>query len=1506
VVAGIVLASEAAVDDAMQRIAPLTADIDSASSALGIAVVQVEPASQELALFAAPSPPPPLPPGLPPPPSPAPPAPPRMPPTPPPEPAQPPPNVCDPDVPQLRAAVASASMIGLGNGTATEEAGPYYSASIFLALASIAVATTYLVISGTRMLLFSARIEQMAQVVFSPNANKASAPPPPASPPPSPPDDDGGIGRSESKKKSVVVFVPNEVSNAAVESSISAASAASAEVTCSGDGTPPVRPRARRESMMRSQRFLGFNGARLLASCHIVVGHLYQQGTLGGEMSGKYFFSWGYTWVPWYFMLSGFVLCHARMKSRQPAKKDDTILFVKKRTAAIYPMHAVGLLLALLVNWWRDRALPDWWVPLTQGVLAQSWLPWLPENSVQLHCWFLSAMVPYWLAFDLTFRRFVLRITRLGTCCVVLMLLAVPPWVVYVFPGHTGGDEFWYSSHRTGRLDDEIDYAVVILKFHPACYFHVFLFGMVLARLRFLVSVEVDKATRTRAPRRRTLQRAGSSFLAAVGGTGGRKVSLFNYGRKTLQTSKPWASVSQSVSNSQTPQTPPLAPQLEMERNLPWSVWSLELLFRFGASVGYLGLLWVFNDKDIRPTSYKLSARLSVLMLLQGLVLAGLAPIEPPLVIKVSRSSWLVDPLERLLSYSPPAWGNLSYGQYILQFVALALWPRERMEAWWELLCFFAFLLSCAYVASHGLITPLSNAWHKRRPTVVLLIALAVGAVAGCSCAINDSYRNTSSSSSSNVEFDGCGQVVYRPQLPPAHVRVADEAIDVRLNWTVRDGEYAEPRQLINPSVLWSAQGHLLRAARAHAITCNVNYNCDANHNCNYSATYQGENTTEFLTTWHSDVAYDGPAVGSDSTIDDMPRQIEAWLGWDVKAWGLDAGGAPLRDVQLHHGDATAGWGALCEKAPRWQASNRTLWRTVVTGPEDPKLARFPSAFASAPRPSVDLDGWSDGGWDDTEVNDGRRLSEGQEEEVIRLVFSSMPVVPEAPEQCAPSPRYQMFHSATALMEATSDGNGGSGYGYSAQAVPLLCGSAGLHEKNWVSFADGDRLRYVYQLSAQLVITQEAWGQCLRDEQYLDFSRNAATEALEELRAVKGMQLHGSASALDWGEDGSTRLALFHTKDAQNAYATLAYLFDAAPPYRVLNVSRPLPLAGGNASFASSLTYAPGGTKVVVAYGLADAEARALVMSREYLASLFDWWAYCEAEKDGGALPPSAPPVQAASLYAFVGNGGDSDAWGGLEVSQDCAEAELHGRRACSRADRAVVLGYALLLGLVGLVMRIGLACCCGCRRACRTFGRGKAPQEVEHHQAEESMTGPGAPIAVTVHAQRGTWPRQDTIRSSGRALHLGRATSQSMSHRSLQLKRSASVLASDLAKEASDTEVHQEIYRRALKKLNYSLSLDDMGLANMEDQLAEEVAAAEAAAFEGEPGVPVIGPLVKSLSLRRGASGWSGRAGSGLGSVEESSDSGSASEARRSGHRRRRCRLETLAATTSSTFDSP
>ena len=164
-------------------------------------------------------------------------------------------------------------------------------------------------------------------------------------------------------------------------------------------------------------------------------------------------FAWGFTWVPWFFMLraslshappwwchsslpwppgagsgrrllarrtpeerlgrldrrgsmcccretrakvtdsaafqprSGFVLTHARMRSNNPTQRQGVKVFVQKRLAVIYPMYALSLLLALLVQWWRGRSLPSWWAVLSQGVLAQSWLPWLPEQALQPHCW---------------------------------------------------------------------------------------------------------------------------------------------------------------------------------------------------------------------------------------------------------------------------------------------------------------------------------------------------------------------------------------------------------------------------------------------------------------------------------------------------------------------------------------------------------------------------------------------------------------------------------------------------------------------------------------------------------------------------------------------------------------------------------------------------------------------------------------------------------------------------------------------------------------------------------------------------------------------------------------------------------------------------------------------------------------------------------------------------------------------------------------------------------------
>ena len=79
-----------------------------------------------------------------------------------------------------------------------------------------------------------------------------------------------------------------------------------------------------------------------------------------------------------------------------------------------------------------------------------------------------------------------------------------------------------------------------------------------------------------------------------------------------------------------------------------------------------------------------------------------------------------------------------------------------------------------------------------------------------------------------------------------------------------------------------------------------------------------------------------------------------------------------------------------------------------------------------------------------------------------------------------------------------------------------------------------------------------------------------------------------------------------HSIGPGGAYTTFAYKFQREPPFRVRAVSRPLPLQGGQASFASGLLLHEAQNKVVVSYGNNDVEPRALVMSTANLESLFD------------------------------------------------------------------------------------------------------------------------------------------------------------------------------------------------------------------------------------------------------------------------------------------------------------
>eukprot|EP00930_Biecheleria_cincta_P074908 TRINITY_DN620_c1_g1_i1.p1 TRINITY_DN620_c1_g1~~TRINITY_DN620_c1_g1_i1.p1 ORF type:complete len:1811 (+),score=282.52 TRINITY_DN620_c1_g1_i1:106-5538(+) len=227
-------------------------------------------------------------------------------------------------------------------------------------------------------------------------------------------------------------------------------------------------------SAIDSDRF-AFGLARCIASCHVVVGHLNAR----HATPEVYAFSWGFTWVPWFFMLSGFILGAAEL--RKP-RGESVVDYVSRRMVTIYPVYAVGLLVACGIAAWSHGKMPPAWMLVLQAFLLQAWVPEITEFGLQMQCWFLSCLVVYWAMFPFLMRR--VATLSLGRTLAYMLAASLLPAVYLLIPGLCYEDFWWYRSHHWGHMRDSKDFLVVALKFHPLCFVHVFILGTLLARLR--------------------------------------------------------------------------------------------------------------------------------------------------------------------------------------------------------------------------------------------------------------------------------------------------------------------------------------------------------------------------------------------------------------------------------------------------------------------------------------------------------------------------------------------------------------------------------------------------------------------------------------------------------------------------------------------------------------------------------------------------------------------------------------------------------------------------------------------------------------------------------------------------------------------------------------------------------------------------------------------------------------------------------------------------------------
>jgi hypothetical protein len=750
----------------------------------------------------------------------------------------------------------------------------------------------------------------------------------------------------------------------------------------------------------KSKDWLPFGAARFLASMHVVTGHMYQKNALTPDWERapgrEYFYGWGYTWVVWFFMLSGFILTHAALPKKPMARDARTVLtYMLDRTVTVYPLYAMGLFLTFGVELYRGQ-MPSGGVLVAQTWLLQAWVPYLADKALLTHCWFISCIVPYWALFPF-FISWLRKLSGRGIGCALAAMFLLP-WLVLVIPWATGEQWDWYAQlPRTPNHSTH--WAVLMLKFHPLCYVHVFLAGMLLA--------------------------AGRSKL---------------------------------------PNTP------GMRRGM-------ELL----APIGYLAIILVFALPGLRIYGHKISARLSILLPFQAMILLGLAglPAQDTMMGKLFLK------FEKL--------GEYSYGVYVFQFFCYIVYPKHQIDIW-----YYLFLVATAVLMTYLVQQPAQPLWRKyKRGRFLVPIALS-------------------------VVFASCAWMRIPRQCShlPSFMRHDEAMIDQRLPGSCEGS-------LINPSLALK-NDKLVLAARRNQVRWEREI-----------GEYAGDAATVDTTTWETRILL-GEAPLEDSLQawyrdGDMPASVLAAMNalddWDVTYFGQE-------------------WTGLCP-VERFEASNRTLLRTIRTGPEDPKL-----------------------------------FVKGGE---VGIVFSSFP-----PYQCGPGEAVpQMFIGAEQ----------GDGY-------RMSCGMYKAAEKNWIPFIRKETLYFVASVYPHKVVVASTGGDCR--EQHVTTSpllRQIAAD-LGGGRAI----IRGGANAVYFDSSSDVDvphyLSIFHVVSPTGHYAHFLYRFAADPPFDVLQVSQQLPLMSAMSTNGVPVAFASGimvtEDTVVITYGAGDLESRALVFDVDRLATFFD------------------------------------------------------------------------------------------------------------------------------------------------------------------------------------------------------------------------------------------------------------------------------------------------------------
>jgi hypothetical protein len=842
--------------------------------------------------------------------------------------------------------------------------------------------------------------------------------------------------------------------------------------------------------MLKRRHIHAFGVARFLASLHIVAGHLYRDELRA--VPDFWVFEYGYTWVPYFMMMSGFILSYVRLTSREPDKLPSVFEFVQARLFSIYPLYLSGLFIALALQWLTHG--PAAFQPKEFALscfLMQAWIPSYTEHVLQPHCWFLSCIVPYWIAHNSLY-RFIKRMSKQQLVHLLLGCWLIP-FALLCCLALGQKDWNWYLHHSWGHTDTWIDILVIGLKFHPLCYVHTYVFGM--ATACWYVKVEEEEGMKQ--------------------------------------------------------------PQL---------CWRTTIC-TYGVSIGYgclLGLFFSFNW--INVPSAGLTLRLGLLAPLQSLTMIGM------LINK--------DPLSRLFSYGMlPLLENLSYPQYVFQFLCFQVWGRAYATAG-----FWLFLAATAFGGYHIIQQPLKNMKMKSGHSSSFLSWRKIGAVfaivfgAPVVFVLLVDWNSTSSSSSHH----------------PSKVQYLNGEMDVRLFINHISGSsmtmYSSSSNsfYINPSVMMNPKTNRLSVAvRKHRMSIERSDMLPIK--------------VEFMINQHRMINQtSGPVV-----YERLVWESEIGIG------ELDPETLEVVQHSMHRLELMPS-SYFCRLRPSLSPHNQTMTQMIVDGPQDPRLFWNPKGelwltFFSLPTTSLD---------DQSCVSkSGGKVFQAQVSNPNNTVMMLTGIdrreaLPQEIQPLQLSSKKHHQPSAIEIMTKKKDQSQKASYPvvsqrYAKDYVALRS------EKNWLAFIQNNEQYFVTEMHPFTIV------HVVDQDKVRVLRSHFCPYLIRHIQEHPGTVAHGGANPVHLQATSSRPsyyLAVFHTINPSHAYMNYAFEFMDQYPYSILRISKPLPLVLVDAQdasiskplgFVSGLTQLKPNGKFVFSYGSSNAESRALTMSPDTLEDLF-------------------------------------------------------------------------------------------------------------------------------------------------------------------------------------------------------------------------------------------------------------------------------------------------------------